>query len=63
MRYDVFVSSQSGIEGHWVIKAKSKKKAKRKFKKMAIADSYQIVGVKKHRITSGEEGYDDAEAD
>jgi hypothetical protein len=54
--YDVFVLSKSElkIEGVWVIQAKSKKKAKKKFKKMKIADRYKIVGVKKHKKLPGE---------
>lgn len=56
-RYDILLISKSkiAIEGIWVIKAKSKKKAKKKFKELKVAQNYEIVSVKRHKLLPGEE--------
>jgi len=51
----LFLSKSTKSEGIWVIKAKSKKKAKKKFKNLKVAEIYEIVGVKKHKPLPGEE--------
>lgn len=56
-RYDILFLSKSKIasEGIWVIKAKNKKKAKKKFRELKVAQNYEIVSVKRHKFLPGEE--------